>query len=199
MDEQGFVENNLIEKRYDAVVHMVTAAEGAEEFYNLSNEARYETTEGARARDNALREPYLSHSKYMMVDNSCKNFEEKISMAIGLISSVVGLPTDTQVFKKYLVADSESVDLPEEIYSSNMSIKETYLNLPFQEREDSVKKNKTICVRQRITNGHKVYNYEKRYTVGGERIQEMRAISAKAYFDHIKNKNEQINALEIQR
>ena len=49
----------------------------------------------ARARDNALREPYLSHSKYMMVDNSCKNFEEKISKAIGLISSVVGLPTDT--------------------------------------------------------------------------------------------------------
>ena len=95
MDEQGFVENNLIEKRYDAVVHMVTAAEGAEEFYGLSNEARYESSEGARARDIALRQPYLSHSKYMMVDNSCKNFEEKISQAIGLISSVVGLPTDT--------------------------------------------------------------------------------------------------------
>ena len=69
MDEQGFVENNLIEKRYDAVVHMVTAAEGAEEFYNLSNEARYEDAAGARERDHKLRQAYLSHSKYMMVDN----------------------------------------------------------------------------------------------------------------------------------
>lgn len=42
MDEQGFAGTSLIEKRYDAVVHMVTAAEGAEEFYNFSNEARFE-------------------------------------------------------------------------------------------------------------------------------------------------------------
>ena len=69
MDEQGYVPNNLIDKRYDAVIHMVTAAEGAEEFYNLSNEARYEDAESARARDNALREAYLSHNKYMIVDN----------------------------------------------------------------------------------------------------------------------------------
>ena len=196
------MENNLIEKRYDAVVHMVTAAEGAEEFYNLSNEARYEDAEAARARDHKLRQAYLSHSKYMIVDNAGKSFEEKISGAIGLISSVVGLPTDAQIFKKYLVADSVLAshnNLPEDVHSANMSIKETYLNLPENERGNSVQRNKTICVRQRVTNGHKAFNYEKRYTVGGERIQEMRAISAKIYFDHIKNKNEQINTLEIER
>ena len=70
---------NLIEKRYDAIVHMVTAAEGAEEFYNLSNEARYENAEQARARDKALRECYLGHHQYFMVDNKAKNFEDKIS------------------------------------------------------------------------------------------------------------------------
>lgn len=41
MDEQDF-ENNIRDKRYDAVIHMVTAAEGAEEFYDYGNEARYE-------------------------------------------------------------------------------------------------------------------------------------------------------------
>jgi len=30
---------------------MVTAAEGAEEFYNFSNEARFENVEQAQARD----------------------------------------------------------------------------------------------------------------------------------------------------
>ena len=48
MDEEGFYGPNLIEKRYDAVIHMVTAAEGAEEFYNFSNEARFEDAAGAR-------------------------------------------------------------------------------------------------------------------------------------------------------
>ena len=74
---------------------MVTAAEGAEEFYNYSNEARYEDGASARERDHKLRQAYLGHNKYMIVDNATTNFEEKINKAIGLISSVIGLPTDT--------------------------------------------------------------------------------------------------------
>ena len=54
-NEQGLGGLNFIEKRYDAIVHMVTAAEGAEKFYNYSNKARYETLEQARARDHKLR------------------------------------------------------------------------------------------------------------------------------------------------
>ena len=64
MDDLGYVGNNLIEKRYDAVLHMVTAAEGAEEFYNYSNAARFENEEGARSRDHLLREAYLGHAKH---------------------------------------------------------------------------------------------------------------------------------------
>ena len=41
MDEQGF-EYTIRDRRYDSVIHMVTAAEGAEEFYDYGNEARYE-------------------------------------------------------------------------------------------------------------------------------------------------------------
>lgn len=74
---------------------MVTAAEGAEEFYNFSNSARYEDAEGARARDHKLMQAYLGHHKHMVVDNASLNFEEKMKQAIGLVSSVIGLPTDT--------------------------------------------------------------------------------------------------------
>ena len=85
-------------------MHMVTAAEGAEEFYNFSNEARYEDAEAARMRDTRLREAYLGHHKHIIVDNSSQNFEGKIKKAIGLLSSVIGLPTDVQIFKKYLIS-----------------------------------------------------------------------------------------------
>ena len=43
LDEVGLNTVTLRDKRYDAVLHMVTAANGAEEFYDLeSNHARWE-------------------------------------------------------------------------------------------------------------------------------------------------------------
>ena len=44
MDENGFNMVNIRDKRYDGIIHMVTAAEGAEKYYTLDNNtARYET------------------------------------------------------------------------------------------------------------------------------------------------------------
>lgn len=42
LDEIGVSSMHLRDKRYDGVIHMVTAADGAEDFYNKGNEARYE-------------------------------------------------------------------------------------------------------------------------------------------------------------
>jgi hypothetical protein len=44
LDELGVTTSQLRDQRYDAVVHLVTAADGAENFYDsATNEARYET------------------------------------------------------------------------------------------------------------------------------------------------------------
>ena len=48
----GWSNIELRDNRYDAVIHMVTAAIDAEEYYDLDNEARYETVEEATERDN---------------------------------------------------------------------------------------------------------------------------------------------------
>ena len=42
MDEMGYNQVQLRDNRYDAIIHMVTAAKGAEKHYNLDNAARYE-------------------------------------------------------------------------------------------------------------------------------------------------------------
>ena len=92
MDEQGF-EQTIMNKRYDSVIHMVTAAEGAEDFYDYGNEARFENIEQARARDKRLLEAYLGHHRYFLVDNNHKNFNEKIRKTTQIVSSILGLPT----------------------------------------------------------------------------------------------------------
>lgn len=53
-------------------MHMVTAADGAQNFYDsLTNAARYETVEEAVAKDKRLREAYMGHQKWLLIDNNC--------------------------------------------------------------------------------------------------------------------------------
>lgn len=72
--------------RYDAVFHLVTAANGAEAFYTLSNNtARYETIEEARALDDRLIAAWEKHPNRFIIDNST-DFETKINMLIEKIT-----------------------------------------------------------------------------------------------------------------
>ncbi|KAG5498635.1 hypothetical protein JKF63_02921 [Porcisia hertigi] len=79
---------DVLRDRYDAVIHMVTAADGAEEFYNLDNPARYEGLDGARASDRRLQEMYVGHPMFRLLDNST-TFEDKIERGLQVVSQVV--------------------------------------------------------------------------------------------------------------
>lgn len=62
LDEMNSNQVKLRDERYDGVLHMVTAADGAEEFYaSLSNEARYESKDEAIEKDMKLRKAYMGH------------------------------------------------------------------------------------------------------------------------------------------
>ena len=82
LDELGANIVMLRENRYDAVVHMVTAADGAETFYGaINNTARYESTAEAIDKDKKLREAYMGHSRWYMIDNNCDDFNQKVAKA----------------------------------------------------------------------------------------------------------------------
>ena len=75
---------------YDAVFHMVTAADGAEEFYTLENNtARRETPEEAREKDLKTRNAWLGHTHLRVIDNST-GFKEKIDRLLKEIFIVMG-------------------------------------------------------------------------------------------------------------
>lgn len=64
--------------RYDLVLHLVTAADGAEHAYTLSNNpARTESAEEARALDARLAALWSSHPRRDVIDNST-NFQGKL-------------------------------------------------------------------------------------------------------------------------
>ena len=58
-----------MDKRYDAVLHLVTCADGAAEFYGYNNVARFESVEEAIERDKRLQEAWLGHEEYHIIRN----------------------------------------------------------------------------------------------------------------------------------
>lgn len=65
----------LRDRRYEAVIHLVTAAQGAVEFYtSQNNEARYETVNEAQALDQKLINAWVGHPHFSIIQNNFPTF-----------------------------------------------------------------------------------------------------------------------------
>ena len=75
--------------RYNAVFHLVTTANGAEDFYTLANnEARTESIKDAIKLDDRLIDIWSNHKNFKIIDNST-NFELKMKRLINEIDNVI--------------------------------------------------------------------------------------------------------------
>ena len=78
--------------RYDAVLHLVSAADGAEEFYTTANnKERSEGLEKARIVDKRVIRAWSGHP-HLRVINNHMDFDTKINRVLKEISSTLGLP-----------------------------------------------------------------------------------------------------------
>ena len=122
----GTSPNELLE-RYDAVLHLVSAADGAEQYYTTAtNATRYEQAneEGlriARELDKKVIKAWTGHP-HLRVINNHDDFENKLNRVLKEISKVVGLPQpahDERIFRVEIIGE-----IPE---CSESEITQTYL------------------------------------------------------------------------
>ena len=166
----------LRDARYAAVIHMSTAAKGAEKFYTLGNNAaRSESPEQARAIDDRLMTVWTGHPHLRVIGNDC-GFEEKINRVLKEIAHVLGVPQPIEIERKYLV------ELTGEIPNSNVSeIKQTYL-LPIDGQERRL--------RMRGENGHSVYFLTTKIRLAADRSYEHECqISENRYLELLREAN----------
>jgi hypothetical protein len=99
--------------RYDAVFHLVTAADGAEEFYSWNdpskedtgnNEARRESPDEARMKDRLTLNAWIGHHHLRVFDNST-DFKGKIDRVIKEVFALLGEPVPSEIcrFRKYRI------------------------------------------------------------------------------------------------
>ena len=119
--------SNALRESYDAVLHLVSAADGAEQYYTTAtNATRYEQAneEGlriARELDKKVIKAWTGHP-HLRVINNHDDFENKLNRVLSEISKVVGPPQPAQqerIFRVELTGE-----IPE---CSESMITQTYL------------------------------------------------------------------------
>jgi predicted ATPase len=98
----GWDMETLRDERYDAVVHMVSAAIGATEFYNFDNPARFENVSEAAIADEKLRQMYVGHPLLRVFDNTT-GFENKLERVMQFIGHVIGHECPHNTTRRYVL------------------------------------------------------------------------------------------------
>jgi len=118
---------NELRQRYDAVLHLVSAADGAEQYYTTAtNSTRYEQAneEGlrlARDLDKKVNKSWTGHP-HLRVINNHDDFDTKLHCVLKEISNVLEIPQPIEEERTYIV--ELTGQLPESIESE---ITQTYL------------------------------------------------------------------------
>jgi len=166
---------------YDLVIHMVTAADGAEESYSLANnKARRESPEEARIADYRIQQAWIGHPKFRLIDNNT-DFREKVNRVVAEICRTIGLPAPVEAKKKYLVDQQSTDKILSNIHYCKIEIEQTYLLSPTCEERR---------LRKRTQNEHSVYFHTIKKDIGyGERIEEDSIITEEAYIALLSQKD----------
>jgi CYTH domain-containing protein/predicted ATPase len=156
---------------FDGVVHLVTAAKGAEEFYTLANnEARSESPEEARLLDDSTLNAWLGHQHLRIIDNST-DFKQKMKRTLQTICRFLGIPAPLEIERKFLLLKAPSLAIPELQQAQKIAIEQMYLeSAPGQEER----------IRKRTQYGFSVYYFTRKSPISSgvrsEREEEIREL-----------------------
>lgn len=162
---------------YDAVIHLVSSAKGAEFAYNLDNAARSESLEDAVKMDDLTLRAWSRHPVRYIIENY-DDFEVKITNAIAAINRVVGRPVKAPEKKKYLIKMPDCKVLLEKYSAVPVQMMQTYLT----SSDESVERR----IRQQSNGSEYLYFYTDKHTMpdGSKYITE-RPISLKEYVSRL--------------
>lgn len=119
-----------IRNRYDAVFHMVTAADGAEEHYSCDNNVvRREDLAQARALDCAVLSLWVGVAHLRVLDNST-DFAGKLERLQQEVLAAIGIPEPLEIERKFLIAYPDLSMLNRLPACRRVSITQAYLHTP---------------------------------------------------------------------
>ena len=163
--------------KYDAVIHLVTCAKGAEFAYNLGNSARTESLDHAVEMDDKTLRAWSAHPNLKIIDNAV-DFEKKIQRALREIYRIVGEPEPLDRKRKYLITMPDMNRLVVNYGAVPFEMVQHYL----------VETNPTIerRIRRQKNGSDYLYFYTEKHTMpDGSKWATERSISEKHYVRYL--------------
>jgi hypothetical protein len=203
LDDLGANTVMLRDSRYDAVLHLVTAADGAEQFYaSLNNEARYESVAEAVEKDKRIREAYLGHRHWKMIDNNVTDFNSKISKAKETIQHFLGHNAGQSFYRKFLLKKSEARNLRTTVpieFASGQAFEESQVYETFIKFASNEGKVLESSIEKKGQNRAFTYTHKILLERNGQKMLKKRSISASEYIELSQNRIEQLKQVYAQR
>ncbi len=171
VDQNHWSSTQLRDEPYGAVYILVTAADGAEEYYTLENNLqRTETPEQARKIDKLIQQAWQGHPHLRVIDNST-DFEGKMNRLLQEVCAFLGEPEPIEDERKFLLWGRPEIRVPHTV----VSIEQDYL-VPAEEGTEE-------RVRRRGEGEHCVYFHtiKKPEIRSGGRPEIERIISPREY------------------
>eukprot|EP01091_Cochliopodium_minus_P009398 TRINITY_DN2309_c0_g1_i1.p1 TRINITY_DN2309_c0_g1~~TRINITY_DN2309_c0_g1_i1.p1 ORF type:complete len:475 (+),score=126.73 TRINITY_DN2309_c0_g1_i1:166-1425(+) len=144
----------LRDKRYDAVIHLMSTAIGAENYYTTSNnQARHENLKEAAELDLKILNAWIGHSKLIIIDNST-DFSGKMNRFVTAVCRLLGAPRPAAIEKKFLVKSVK--DIP-------VKYEKSYTEQTFLMRDSEKRQEGYIFVKKRENKGSTIFTYSAKH------------------------------------
>ena len=135
LNENGWKEADLSDSRYHLVIHLETAAYGAEEIFDKWNEGVW-TRASAIENDSKLKDIWIKHHSFRALRNmsGLKGFEQKMEEAVKDIIAYTNPASVRTCKRKYIMVCDDPKTWTDIKYAQD-SIETTYLNPSASEHE----------------------------------------------------------------
>jgi len=183
----GLEEIEISDNRYNHVVHLQSAANGAEKFYTTEDHsARFEGIELARERDRKAMDAWRDHPYVDIIDNR-SDFDSKINRLIDLVVKRIGInvgdrfrPNSRKV--KFVVSGMcPDQDFP--VKFTDFQVVHHYLH--------SAKKGFQTRLRKRVRNGRATYTFTVRKPeLQGQVVEVKQPISQRDYNNLLSHRDD---------
>lgn len=198
----GFTREEAL-KRYEGIILLVTAADGALKYYTKENNiARSESSRRARELDELCQQAYVGHEHFTIIHNRENNksisFDKKIQRFVEAVFSLVGIPAPIESERKFrLLNFNESLLSKISGRVTKQSIVQTYL-LSTTDCERRVREVTPLFSkgRQELTS---LYFYTEKIPIKGkkeDRYEYQRIINHEEYEHFLKERDKKVKVIQ---
>merc|ERR1712112_788888 len=177
----------ISDNRYNHVVHLQSAAIGAEKFYTTEDHtARFEGLELARERDNNAMEAWRDHPYVDIIDNRA-DFDSKINRLVDLVVKGIGINVGDRFSAKARKVKFVVSGLPPD---SGFPVKFTDFQVVHHYLHSAQKEYQTR-LRKRVRNGRPTYTFTVRKPeLQGQTVEVKQPVSQRDYANLLAHRDD---------